>query len=177
MIRALGGLDASRRRTLSRWMGRSRLPGAEELGLGAVTTGWRRCDRVLDAYAGSTSAPLHRRGPARPKPRGRRDAITATGASTRKRPGGARRCALPGGAKQKEIAFTVATVGGGGRGKGELRVTQITCHARGRGHSSRSAHRPRLGGTGQKVIRLGPDGSRRFAMNDGCAAGAGKAWR
>jgi len=60
-------------------------------------------------------------------------AITATGASTRKAARETLDAALlAGGAKAQEIAFTVATGYGRESAEGaDLRVTEITCHARG----------------------------------------------
>src|SRR5512135_693841 len=105
-------------------------------------------------------------------------AITATGASTRKAARETLDAALvAGGAREKEIAFTVAT--GYGRESAEradLRVTEITCHARGARRLFPQAFTVLdIGGQDSKVIRLGSDGKvADFAMNDKCAAGTGR---
>ena len=105
-------------------------------------------------------------------------AITATGASTRKAAREALDAALlAAGAKEGEIAFTVATGYGRESAEGaDLRVTEITCHARGARRLFPEALTVLdIGGQDCKVIRLGPDGKvADFAMNDKCAAGTGR---
>ena len=105
-------------------------------------------------------------------------AVTATGASTRKAAREALDAALlAGGAKEQEIAFTVATGYGRESAEGaDLRVTEITCHARGARRLFPDALTVLdIGGQDSKVIRLGPDGKvADFAMNDKCAAGTGR---
>ncbi len=104
--------------------------------------------------------------------------IVPTGASTRK----AARAALEeglsaAGAKEEEIAFTVSTGYGRDSAEGaDLRVTEITCHARGARRLFPGARTViDIGGQDSKVIRLGPDGKvADFAMNDKCAAGTGR---
>jgi predicted CoA-substrate-specific enzyme activase len=105
-------------------------------------------------------------------------AVTATGASTRKAARLALDTALAAcGTAQEEIAFTVAT--GYGRDSAEgagLRVTEITCHARGAHHLFPGARTVLdIGGQDSKVIRLDANGKvADFAMNDKCAAGTGR---
>ena len=105
-------------------------------------------------------------------------AITATGASTRKAAREALDAALrAGGATEREIAFTVATGYGRESAEGaDLRVTEITCHARGARRLFPGALTVLdIGGQDCKVIRLGPDGKvADFVMNDKCAAGTGR---
>jgi len=105
-------------------------------------------------------------------------AITATGASTRKAAREALDAALAAaGATEGEIAFTVATGYGRESAEGaDLRVTEITCHARGaRRLFPEAATVLDIGGQDCKVIRLAPDGKvADFAMNDKCAAGTGR---
>ena len=104
--------------------------------------------------------------------------IIATGASTRKAAREALDAALlAGGAKEQAIAFTVATGYGRESAEGsDLRVTEITCHARGARRLFPEALTVLdIGGQDCKVIRLGPDGKvADFAMNDKCAAGTGR---
>jgi predicted CoA-substrate-specific enzyme activase len=105
-------------------------------------------------------------------------AITATGASTRKAAGEALRTALSAaGAEEGDIVCTVAT--GYGRERiesADLRVTEITCHARGARHLFPGVLTVLdIGGQDCKVIRLSHDGRvADFAMNDRCAAGTGR---
>ncbi|HEX9205538.1 MAG TPA: acyl-CoA dehydratase activase [Candidatus Deferrimicrobiaceae bacterium] len=105
-------------------------------------------------------------------------AITATGASTRKAAREALDAALAAaGACREDIVCTVAT--GYGREMAEvadLRVTEITCHARGARHLFPDALTVLdIGGQDSKVIRLSHDGKvADFAMNDKCAAGTGR---
>jgi predicted CoA-substrate-specific enzyme activase len=105
-------------------------------------------------------------------------AITATGASTRKAAREALDAALAAaGARREDIVCTVAT--GYGREMAEiadLRVTEITCHARGARHLFPGALTVLdIGGQDSKVIRLSHDGKvADFAMNDKCAAGTGR---
>jgi len=105
-------------------------------------------------------------------------AITATGASTRRAAREALEAALAAaGAAREDIVCTVAT--GYGRETVEtadLRVTEITCHARGARHLFPGALTVLdIGGQDSKVIRLGHDGKvADFAMNDKCAAGTGR---
>jgi predicted CoA-substrate-specific enzyme activase len=105
-------------------------------------------------------------------------AITATGASTRKAAREALDTALLAGrAKEQEIAFTVATGYGRESAEGaDLRVTEITCQARGARRLFPGALTVLdIGGQDSKVIRLAPDGKvADFAMNDKCAAGTGR---
>lgn len=58
----------------------------------------------------------------------------------------------------------------------DLRVTEITCHARGAHFLAPGARTVLdIGGQDSKVIRLAPDGGvESFAMNDKCAAGTGQ---
>jgi len=105
-------------------------------------------------------------------------AVVATGASTRKACAEALARALAGaGGGEADIAFAVAT--GYGResvSSAGLRVTEITCHARGARHLFPEARTVfDIGGQDSKVIRLSPDGKViDFAMNDKCAAGTGR---
>jgi len=105
-------------------------------------------------------------------------AITATGASTRKAAREALETALDAaGGSADEIVCTVAT--GYGREmveSADLRVTEITCHARGARHLFAGALTVLdIGGQDSKVIRLSHDGRvADFAMNDKCAAGTGR---
>jgi predicted CoA-substrate-specific enzyme activase len=104
--------------------------------------------------------------------------ITATWASTRKASREAMEAALAAaGAVREDIVCTVAT--GYGRDMVEtadLRVTEITCHARGARHLFPGALTVLdIGGQDSKVIRLAHDGKvADFAMNDKCAAGTGR---
>ncbi len=105
-------------------------------------------------------------------------AITATGASTLKasKEALARALYLAKG-RPSDIAFTVST--GYGREavpSADLKVTEITCHARGaRRLFPKAATVLDIGGQDSKVIRLLPDGKvTDFAMNDKCAAGTGR---
>ena len=108
----------------------------------------------------------------------RGSAITATGASTRKAVREALDAALAAAeATEADIVCTVAT--GYGRDRVEsadLRVTEITCHARGARHLFPGALTVLdIGGQDSKVIRLAQDGRvADFAMNDKCAAGTGR---
>jgi predicted CoA-substrate-specific enzyme activase len=105
-------------------------------------------------------------------------AITATGASTRKAARETMEAALSAaGSRPGDIVCTVAT--GYGRGMVEtadLRVTEITCHARGARHLFPGALSVLdIGGQDSKVIRLSHEGKvADFAMNDKCAAGTGR---
>ncbi len=105
-------------------------------------------------------------------------AVVATGASTRKACAEALGRALAdAGATEPDIAFAVAT--GYGRESAApagLRVTEITCHARGARHLFPGARTVLdIGGQDSKVIRVSPDGKvADFAMNDKCAAGTGR---
>lgn len=105
-------------------------------------------------------------------------AITATGASTRKAAREAMEAALSAaGGRADDIVCTVAT--GYGRGMietADLRVTEITCHARGARHLFPGALTVLdIGGQDSKVIRLSHEGKvADFAMNDKCAAGTGR---
>ncbi len=105
-------------------------------------------------------------------------AVTATGASTRKAAREALDVALrAAGATESEIALTVATGYGRESAEGaDLRVTEITCHAKGARRLFPEALTViDIGGQDSKVIRLGPDGKvADFAMNDKCAAGTGR---
>ncbi|MEK6778525.1 MAG: acyl-CoA dehydratase activase [Candidatus Deferrimicrobiota bacterium] len=105
-------------------------------------------------------------------------AIIATGASTLKasQEALARALSLAKG-RPSDIAFTVST--GYGREavpSADLKVTEITCHARGaRRLFPKAATVLDIGGQDSKVIRLSPDGKvTDFAMNDKCAAGTGR---
>jgi len=105
-------------------------------------------------------------------------AVVATGASTRKACAEALGRALAeAGGTESDVAFAVAT--GYGResvASAGLRVTEITCHARGARHLFPEARTVLdIGGQDSKVIRLSPDGKViDFAMNDKCAAGTGR---
>jgi predicted CoA-substrate-specific enzyme activase len=104
--------------------------------------------------------------------------VTPTGASTRKAAREALDAALGrAGAAREDIVCTVAT--GYGREiveTADLRVTEITCHARGARHLFPGALTVLdIGGQDSKVIRLSRDGKvADFAMNDKCAAGTGR---
>ncbi len=104
--------------------------------------------------------------------------VIATGASTRKAARQALDAALASaGAAVEDIVFTVAT--GYGRERAEsadMRLTEITCHAKGARHLFPGALTVLdIGGQDSKVIRLGHDGKVvDFAMNDKCAAGTGR---
>lgn len=105
-------------------------------------------------------------------------AITATGASTLKacREALDRALSIAKG-RPSDISFTVST--GYGREavpSADLKVTEITCHARGaRRLFPDAATVLDIGGQDSKVIRLSPDGKvEDFAMNDKCAAGTGR---
>ena len=105
-------------------------------------------------------------------------AIVATGASTQKASAEALSLAISAaGGTAAEIAFTVST--GYGRDRvpaADLKVTEITCHARGaRRLFPFAATVLDIGGQDSKVIRLSPNGRvADFAMNDKCAAGTGR---
>ncbi len=105
-------------------------------------------------------------------------AVVATGASTRKACAEAFGQALArAGAAESDVAFAVAT--GYGResvASAGLKVTEITCHARGARHLFADARTVLdIGGQDSKVIRLSSDGKViDFAMNDKCAAGTGR---
>ncbi|MGE5663841.1 MAG: acyl-CoA dehydratase activase [Deltaproteobacteria bacterium] len=105
-------------------------------------------------------------------------AVVATGASTRKACAEALGRALrQAGGTEGDVAFAVAT--GYGResvASAGLRVTEITCHARGARHLFPEARTVLdIGGQDSKVIRLSPGGKViDFAMNDKCAAGTGR---
>ncbi len=104
--------------------------------------------------------------------------VVATGASTRKACADALGRALAfAGAGEPDIAFAVST--GYGRdsvASAGLRLTEITCHARGARHLFPAARTVLdIGGQDSKVIRLSPGGKViDFAMNDKCAAGTGR---
>ena len=104
--------------------------------------------------------------------------IVATGASTQKASGEALSLALAiAGGTAADIALTVST--GYGRDRvpsAEVKVTEITCHARGaRRLFPGTMTVLDIGGQDSKVIRLSPDGRvADFAMNDKCAAGTGR---
>jgi (R)-2-hydroxyacyl-CoA dehydratese activating ATPase len=104
--------------------------------------------------------------------------VVATGASTQKAARQALQAALlAAGAAAEDIVFTVAP--GYGRERAEsadVRVTEITCHAKGARHLFPGAFTVLdIGGQDSKVIRLGHDGKVvDFAMNDKCAAGTGR---
>ncbi len=105
-------------------------------------------------------------------------AVVPTGASSRKACAEALSRALSmAGATIGEIAYTVST--GYGRElvpNADLKVTEITCHARGARHLFPEARTVLdIGGQDSKVIRLSEDGKvSDFAMNDRCAAGTGR---
>ncbi len=105
-------------------------------------------------------------------------AIVATGASTRKACEEAFSRALSeAGAAPSSVVFTVST--GYGRdmaASAELKVTEITCHAKGARHLFPEARTVLdIGGQDSKVIRLNTYGKvADFAMNDKCAAGTGR---
>ncbi|MBI5420458.1 MAG: 2-hydroxyglutaryl-CoA dehydratase [Deltaproteobacteria bacterium] len=105
-------------------------------------------------------------------------AIVATGASTRKASEEAMSLALSRArGAATDIAITVAT--GYGREMvpfADMKVTEITCHARGARHLFPGAATVLdIGGQDSKVIRLTRDGKvADFAMNDKCAAGTGR---
>ena len=105
-------------------------------------------------------------------------AILATGASMRRAAREAFDAALSaGGAGMEDVVFTVATGYGRESAEGaDLRVTEITCHARGARRLFPGALTVLdIGGQDSKVIRLGTDGKvSDFAMNDKCAAGTGR---
>ena len=104
--------------------------------------------------------------------------ILPTGASTRRAADAALEQALAAaGACSADLAFTVST--GYGReavAAAAIKVTEITCHARGASHLFPGARTViDIGGQDSKVIRLLPDGRvADFAMNDKCAAGTGR---
>ncbi len=104
--------------------------------------------------------------------------VVGTGASTRKACVEALGRALGrAGGREPDIAFTVAT--GYGRenvASAGLRVTEITCHARGARHLFPDVRTVLdIGGQDSKVIRLSAGGRViDFAMNDKCAAGTGR---
>ncbi len=106
------------------------------------------------------------------------EAVLPTGASTARASRDALERALSeAGAKRADIAFTVST--GYGRDSvrsSDLRLTEITCHARGaRSLFPRAATVLDIGGQDCKVIRLSREGRiADFAMNDKCAAGTGR---
>jgi predicted CoA-substrate-specific enzyme activase len=105
-------------------------------------------------------------------------AVVATGASTQKACEAALSGALDAACgAAADIALTVST--GYGRERvpsADLKVTEITCHARGARHLFPDARTVLdIGGQDSKVIRLLPDGRvADFAMNDKCAAGTGR---
>lgn len=105
-------------------------------------------------------------------------AVVATGASSRKACEEALFRAMEAArADAGCVAFTVST--GYGRemvASADLKVTEITCHARGALHLFPGARTVLdIGGQDSKVIRLGTDGKvSDFAMNDRCAAGTGR---
>lgn len=74
------------------------------------------------------------------------------------------------------IALTVATGYGRKRATADVRVTEITCHARGAVYLFPGTRTVLdIGGQDTKVIRVGAKGEvGRFAMNDKCAAGTGR---
>lgn len=104
--------------------------------------------------------------------------ILATGASALRASRDALAEALSmAGARPTDVAFAVAT--GYGRDTvpfAGLRITEITCHARGARRLFPKAKTVLdVGGQDSKVIRLAPDGRvSDFAMNDKCAAGTGR---
>ncbi|MGE5190400.1 MAG: acyl-CoA dehydratase activase [Gemmatimonadota bacterium] len=104
--------------------------------------------------------------------------VVATGASTRKACAEALGRALgEAGGTEPDVAFTVATgYGRDGVSSAGLRVTEITCHARGARHLFPEARTVLdIGGQDSKVIRLSSEGKViDFAMNDKCAAGTGR---
>ncbi|HZW37556.1 MAG TPA: acyl-CoA dehydratase activase [Candidatus Deferrimicrobiaceae bacterium] len=108
----------------------------------------------------------------------RGSAIVATGASTQKACEEALSRALAAACgTAADIALTVSTGYGRERvSSAELKVTEITCHARGARHLFPEARTVLdIGGQDSKVIRLAPDGRvADFAMNDKCAAGTGR---
>jgi (R)-2-hydroxyacyl-CoA dehydratese activating ATPase len=105
-------------------------------------------------------------------------AIVATGASTQKACEEALSRALAAArGSAADIALTVST--GYGRERvptADLKITEITCHARGARHIFPDARTVLdIGGQDSKVIRLLPGGKvADFAMNDKCAAGTGR---
>ncbi len=105
-------------------------------------------------------------------------AVVATGASTRKACEEALARALEqAAAAEADVAFAVATgYGREGVAAAGLKVTEITCHARGARHLFPEARTVLdVGGQDSKVIRLSADGKViDFAMNDKCAAGTGR---
>jgi predicted CoA-substrate-specific enzyme activase len=105
-------------------------------------------------------------------------AVVPTGASTMKACEEAfSRALAEAGAPASAIVFTVSTGYGRERvSSADLKVTEITCHARGARHLFPEARTVLdIGGQDSKVIRLSSDGKvADFAMNDKCAAGTGR---
>ncbi len=105
-------------------------------------------------------------------------AIVQTGASAMKACEEAfSRALAEAGASPSSVVFTVST--GYGRDRvvsADLKVTEITCHARGARHLFPEVRTVLdIGGQDSKVIRLASDGKvADFAMNDKCAAGTGR---
>jgi predicted CoA-substrate-specific enzyme activase len=106
------------------------------------------------------------------------EAVVATGASIASAVRDALDSALAAaGGRREDVAFLVATGYGRDRVEGaHLRVTEITCHAKGAARLFPGAATVLdVGGQDSKAIRLGPGGKvLDFAMNDKCAAGTGR---